>query len=199
MTDERLKKQMDFILEIDKMKEIQRQTYLGDASRRENDAEHCWHLAIMAILLKDYANEEVDLQRVVPMVLAHDLVEIDAGDTYAYNANGVKTQAERERQGAERIYGLLPEEQGSWLKGLWEEFEECRTAEAKFAHVLDNFQPLFLNHTTGGNSWKEHLVKKSQIYWRNRRTEEGSEKIWTYMQELIEENIQKGMIIDDMQ
>ena len=198
MIDERLKEQLDFVIEIDKMKEILRQTYLADGSRREGDAEHCWHLALMAILLKEYANEEVDLARVVPMVLAHDLVEIDAGDTYAYDEEGAKTQKERENKAAARIFGLLPEDQGSWLKGLWEDFEAQESAEAKFAHVLDNCQPLFLNHASGGISWKEHQVRKSQIYKRNQRTAEGSERIWAYMKELIEENIAKGMIIDDM-
>jgi len=194
---ERLKKQLDFVLEIDKVKNIYRQTYLADGNRKENDAEHSWHLALMAVLLSEYSNEPVDLSRVVPMVLAHDLVEIDAGDTYAYDAAGAATKEERETKAADRIYGLLPEDQGKWLRELWDEFEACETPEAKFAHVLDNCQPLFLNDASDGRSWTEHGVKKSQIYKRNRRTGEGSREIWEYMQELIDKHIRLGHVIDD--
>lgn len=194
---ERLKKQLDFVLEIDKVKNIYRQTYLADGNRKENDAEHSWHLALMAVLLSEYSNEPVDLSRVVPMVLAHDLVEIDAGDTYAYDAAGAATKEERETKAADRIYGLLPEDQGKWLRELWDEFEAYETPEAKFAHVLDNCQPLFLNDASDGRSWTEHGVKKSQIYKRNRRTGEGSREIWEYMQELIDKHIRLGHVIDD--
>lgn len=195
--DDRLKEQIDFILEIDKMKEILRQNYLADGSARENDADHSWHLAMMALILSEYSNEKVDVTRVVPMVLAHDLVEIDAGDTYAYDEAGALTKEKREKAAADRIFGILPKEQGTWMRGLWDEFEACNTPESKFAHVLDNSLPLFLNHAAGGISWKEHKVKRSQIYKRNRITGEGSAKIWEYMQELIQENINKGNIIDD--
>lgn len=196
--DERLKKQLDFILEADKVKNIMRQTYLADGKRKENDAEHSWHLALMAVLLKEYAPEEVDLSKVIPMVLIHDLVEIDAGDTYAYDAVGGATQHTREEAAAQRIYGLLPEDQGKWLYDLWEEFEAYETPEAKYAHMLDNSQPLFLNNATDGISWVEHGVKKSQIYTRNRRTGEGAPKIWEYMKELIDQHVEKGHVIDDM-
>lgn len=196
--DERLKKQLDFILEADKVKNIMRQTYLADGKRKENDAEHSWHLALMAVLLKEYAPEEVDLSKVIPMVLIHDLVEIDAGDTYAYDAVGGATQHTREEAAAQRIYGLLPEDQGKWLYDLWEEFEAYETPEAKYAHMLDKSQPLFLNNATDGISWVEHGVKKSQIYTRNRRTGEGAPKIWEYMQELIDQHVEKGHVIDDM-
>lgn len=196
--DKRLKKQMDFILEVDKVKNITRQTYLADGKRKENDAEHSWHLALMAILLKEYAPEEIDLGKVIPMVLAHDLVEIDAGDTYAYDEAGAQTKREREKKAADRIYGLLPEDQGKWLYDLWEEFEAYETPEAKFAHMLDNSQPLFLNNATDGISWVEHGVKKSQIYKRNNRTGEGGPEIWEYMQELIDDHVAKGHVIDDM-
>ncbi|MFR1202758.1 MAG: HD domain-containing protein [Blautia sp.] len=195
--DDRLKEQIDFILEIDKMKEILRQNYLADGSARENDADHSWHLAMMALILSEYSNEKVDVTRVVPMVLAHDLVEIDAGDTYAYDEAGTLTKETREKAAADRIFGILPKEQGTWMRGLWDEFEACNTPESRFAHVLDNSLPLFLNHAAGGISWKEHKVKRSQIYKRNRITGEGSAKIWEYMQELIQENINKGNIIDD--
>lgn len=195
--DDRLKEQIDFILEIDKMKEILRQNYLADGSARENDADHSWHLAMMALVLSEYSNEKVDVTRVVSMVLTHDLVEIDAGDTYAYDEAGALTKEKREKAAADRIFGILPKEQGTWMRGLWDEFEACNTPESKFAHVLDNSLPLFLNHAAGGISWKEHKVKRSQIYKRNRITGDGSAKIWEYMQELIQENINKGNIIDD--
>ena len=195
MTD--FEKQMAFIMELDKIKKITRQTYLSDASRKENDAEHSWHLALMAVLLKEYANEEVDLAKVIPMVLLHDLVEIDAGDTYAYDQAGLATQRARETKAADRIFGMLPEDQGTKFRNLWEEFEAYETAEAKFAHVLDNCQPLLLNDASGGKSWKEHTVHKSQIYKRNEHTAEGSREIWEYMQQLIDKHIQLGHVIDD--
>ena len=194
---ERLQKQMKFILEVDKVKEIFRQTYLSDGSRKENDAEHSWHLALMAVLLKEYANEEVDLLKVIPMVLIHDLVEIDAGDTYAYDQAGLATQRERETKAADRIFGLLPSDQAEVFRTLWEEFEAYETAEAKFAHALDNCQPLFLNDASGGKSWKEHGVHKSQIYKRNEHTAEGSVEIWEYMKTLVDKHIQLGNVIDD--
>lgn len=196
--DERLKKQMDFILEVDKVKNIMRQTYLADGKRKENDAEHSWHLALMAVLLKEYAPEEVDLGKVVPMVLIHDLVEIDAGDTYAYDDAGALTKRAREKAAADRIFGLLPKDQGEWLYDLWEEFEAYETPEAKYAHMLDNSQPLFLNNATDGISWVEHGVKKSQIYKRNEKTGEGAPAIWEYMQELIDNHVKAGHVIDDM-
>ena len=195
--DERLQKQLDFALEIDKEKNIFRQTHLSGHGRNENDAEHAWHMAIMAYLLREYANERVNIERVMIMCLIHDIVEIDAGDTYAYDEKGATTKEYREKQAAERIYGLLPEDQGQWLKALWEEFEAYETPEAKFAHVLDNCQPLFLNDASNGKSWEEHQVKKSQIYKRNRKTGEGSEVIWEYMKELVDKHIALGHVIDD--
>ena len=164
--EERLEKQLSFILEIDKVKQIFRQTYLADGERKENDAEHSWHIALMAILLKEYANEEVDILHVVTMLLIHDLVEIDAGDTYAYDREGEKTKREREVAAAKRLFGMLPKDQGEYFRDLWEEFEAWETPEAKFAHVMDNCQPLFLNDASDGKSWREHGVKKSQIYRR---------------------------------
>ena len=135
----RIDRQFDFIREIDKEKFITRQTFLSDAKRRENDAEHAWHMAIMTLLLSEYANEEIDVLRVISMLLIHDLVEIDAGDTYAYDEEGAKTKDERERKAADHIFGMLPGDQGMYLKALWEEFEAYETAEAKYAHLLDNF------------------------------------------------------------
>ena len=195
---ERLQQQVAFIVEVDKVKNIFRQTYLSDAKRKENDAEHSWHLALMAILLKEHSEEEIHLEKVIPMVLIHDLVEIDAGDTYAYDEAAAATKDERERKAADRIFGLLPKDQGEWFRTLWDEFEEYETPDAKFALMLDNSQPLLLNDASDGKSWVEHQVKKSQIYKRNRKTGEGSLAMWEYMQELIEKHVEKGHVIDDM-
>ena len=194
---DRLQKQMELIVEVDKVKKIMRQTYLSDASRKEDDAEHSWHLALMAVLLKEYSNEEVDLTKVIPMVLIHDLVEIDAGDTYAYSGESAAVTEARERKAAERVFGILPEDQGKVFRDLWEEFEAYQTPEAKFAHVLDNCQPMLLNDASNGLSWTEHQVRKSQIYKRNEHTAEGSRKIWNYMQSLIQKHIDLGHVIDD--
>ena len=195
---ERLQKQMKFILEVDKVKEIFRQTYLSDGSRKENDAEHSWHLALMAVLLKEYANEDVDLLKVIPMVLIHDLVEIDAGDTYAYDQAGLATQRERETKAADRIFHLLPDDQADKMYELWEEFEAQQTPEAKFARTMDNIQPMMLNDASNGLSWDEHQVKLSQILKRNERTADGSEQIWEYAkEEFLQKNIQAGHIIED--
>lgn len=193
----RLEQQLQFILEIDKVKKIIRQTPLSDASRKENDAEHSWHIALMAYLLQEYAEEPVEVSKVMLMVLIHDLVEIDAGDTYAYDTEGAKTKDEQERKAADRIFGLLPEDQGMYLKALWEEFEAYETAEAKYAHMLDNFQPLLLNDASGGISWTEHQVKKSQIYKRNEKVEETSATIWKCMQDKIDKHIQAGHVLDE--
>lgn len=191
---DRLERQLQFIIEIDKVKNILRQNYLADGNRRENDAEHSWHIALMAMLLKEYANESVDVMRVVTMLLVHDLVEIDAGDTYAYDAEAAKTQHEREIKAAERIFGLLPEDQGRWLHDLWIEFERYESEDAKYAHLLDNLQPLLLNDASNGKSWKEHQVRKEQIYKRNERITEVSDIIWNKMQEIICQNVENGNV-----
>ncbi len=193
----RLHKQIQFIVEVDKVKNIFRQTYLADANRKENDAEHSWHLALMAILLKDYMEEEADLIKVMTMVLIHDLVEIDAGDTYAYDEKGAVTKRDREEKAADRIFGLLPEDQGNEFRMLWEEFEAYETAEAKYAHLLDNFQPLLLNDASGGKSWAEHGVHKSQVYKRNERIPETSGMIWEQIQKIVQKHIEQGHLFED--
>lgn len=195
--DERLKKQMDFLLEVDKLKFIYRQTYLSNGERKENDAEHSWHLALMAVLLKEYSNEPVDVAKVMTMVLIHDLVEIDAGDTYAYDTAGNQTKREREVKAAQRIFGILPKDQEEAFLALWEEFEAYETPEAKFAHVCDNMQPFMLNHATGGRSWQEHGVKKSQVLNRNRYLEDGSKTMKQYFDEIIEEHVKEGNLKDE--
>lgn len=194
---ERLEKQLRFIVEIDKVKNIFRQTYLADGKRKENDAEHSWHLALSAVLLKEHMKEETDLTKVMIMVLIHDLVEIDAGDTYAYDTEGAATKREREVRAAERIFALLPEDQGSYFRALWDEFEEYETADAKFAHLLDNFQPLLLNDASGGKSWSEHGVCKSQVCRRNARIPETSELVWEKMLEIMDKHIGIGSLQPD--
>lgn len=196
---ERLEKQIRFIVEIDKVKNIFRQTYLADAGRKENDAEHSWHIALMAYLLQEYAEKPVDVSKVMLMVLIHDLVEIDAGDTYAYDDAGAETKRAREEAAADRIFGLLPEDQGKYFRELWEEFEAYESPEGKYAHLLDNFQPLLLNDASGGLSWQEHQVKKSQIYKRNEKIEETSETIWNCMKEIVQKHIECGHVEEDFQ
>ncbi len=190
--EERLQKQLAFALEIDKEKNIFRQTHLSGHGRRENDAEHAWHMAIMSYLFREYANEEVDLSRVMLMCLIHDIVEIDAGDTYAYDEEGKKSQKLREAEAKERIYSLLPEDQKLELQEIFDEFEEGKTAEARFAHAMDNLQPLLLNHSNDGGDWREHNVCAEQVYGRQKVTREGSEKLYELTDALIQENIRKG-------
>lgn len=190
--DERLQKQLDFILEIDKEKNIFRQTHLSGHGRNENDAEHAWHMAIMAYLLQEYSNEKIDVARVMLMCLIHDVVEIDAGDTYAYDAEGLKTQKAREEAAKERLYSMLPEDQKADLVAIFDEFEERKTPEAKFARALDNLQPLLLNHSNDGGDWKNHDVTAEQVYGRQSWTREGSEKLFEVTDQILKENIAKG-------
>ena len=197
MDKERFQKQIDFILEADKEKNIFRQTHLSGHVRRENDAEHAWHMAIMIYLLREYANEEIDVAKAMMMALIHDIVEIDAGDTYAYDTVGLETQKDREEKAAERIFGMLPEDQKTELKSLFEEFEAYETPEAKFARAMDNFQPLLLNDSNNGGDWKEHGVCRSQIMGRHKKTRLGSAEIGQYSEELIMENVKKGNIRDE--
>lgn len=178
--EDRLKKQLAFALEIDKLKNIFRQTHLSGNGRKENDAEHSWHLAVMAYLLKEYANEKIDVGKVMLLCLIHDIVEIDAGDTYAYDAVGLQTQKVREDTAKERIFSILPKEQKEEFTALFDEFEASETAEAKFAHALDNLQPLLLNHSNGGGDWREHKVTVGQIYKRQRKTKLGSENYFRW-------------------
>ena len=190
--DERLKKQLDFALAIDKEKNILRQTHLSGHGRNENDAEHAWHMAIMAYLLREYSNEPVDITRVMLMCLIHDVVEIDAGDTYAYDEEGKKTQKAREEAAKERIYSLLPEDQKEELAAIFDEFEESKTPESKFAHAMDNLQPLMLNNSNDGGDWREHGVSAKQVYGRQSRTKEGSEKLYEVTDQIIKKHREKG-------
>ena len=191
MTD-RLKKQIDFILEIDKEKNIFRQTHITGMVRKENDAEHAWHMAIMAYLLKDYSNEPIDIAKTMLMCLIHDVVEIDAGDAYAYDPEALAHQKEREEKAKERIYSLLPDDQKEKLTAIFDEFEACETPESKFAHAMDNIQPLILNDSNNGGDWREHNVTVEQIYGRQRKTKLGSDRLFDVTDEIIKKNIGKG-------
>ena len=194
----RLERQMAFCREVDKQKEITRQTYICSGARRENDAEHAWHMALMAYVLKEYANEDVDLLKTMTMLLIHDIVEIDAGDTYAYDTKALKSQEEREAKAAERIFGLLPEDQGEYLKSLFFEFEEAATPEAKFAKALDNVQPVMLNDASGGRDWREKKLKISQAIERQSRTPKGSRILWEKVSKpMLQRNIENGNIVGD--
>jgi len=195
--DERMKRQMSFLLEIDRMKEIQRQTYLADGTRRENDAEHSFHLAVMAYLLAEYCEEKVDREKAMMMGLVHDMVEIDAGDTYAYDPEGAKTKEEREMKAADRIFGMLPDDQGSKLRALWNEFEERKTPEAEFVNTLDRLQPILLTDAADGKSWKEHGVRRSWVEKRNQISGENCSELGKLVHELIHKNVESGNIKDE--
>ena len=194
--DERLQKQLDFALEIDKGKNVFRQTHLSNHGRNENDAEHSWHMAVMAYLLREYSNEDVDIAKVMLMCLIHDIVEIDAGDTYAYDDKNIKTQKEREETAKQRIFSVLPQDQCRELTALFDEFEAYETPESKFAHAMDNLQPLILNNSNGGSDWREHKVSAAQVYSRQTKTRLGSEKLFEVVDSIIKENIADGNISD---
>ena len=195
MDNKRLQKQIEFIEEIDKLKNIWRQSFIIEGIRNENDAEHSWHLAMMAIILSEYAKDDnVDIAHVIKMVLVHDLVEIDAGDTYCYDEKGRKDKREREEKAADRIFNILPEDQAKEIYDLWLEFENRETAEAKFAASLDRLQPLIHNYKTKGKSWKEHGVTKEKVVNRNKHIAEGSPVLWNYTQKLIEASVEKGYL-----
>ena len=189
---ERFEKQLAFIREIDKEKMIGRQSSLTDGETLENDAEHAWHMAVMAWLLREYANEEVDLAKVMMMCLIHDIVEIDAGDTYAYDPEGLKTQQAREDAAKERIFSLLPDDQRAELIALFDEFEQWSSPEARFAHSLDNLQPLMLNNSNDGADWKAHGVMARQVWGRQTQTKLGSEKLFEVTEGIIRGQIEKG-------
>lgn len=179
-TEQTLNAFFDFFREIDKEKLITRQTYITDAIRMEDDAEHAWHMAVMAILLAGYSNGKIDILKTVSILLIHDLVEIYAGDTYAYGGVSKEDQHNKEARSADRLFGKLPAEEGKKLRALWDEFERADTPEARFAHTMDNIQPMMLNDYTGGKSWKEHGVHLSQILKRNEHTADGSSVLWEY-------------------
>lgn len=197
MDFDRLRKQLEFVAEADRLKRILRQTLLTDGSRQENSAEHSWHLALMALVLSELAAwDRLDLFRVVKMALVHDLVEIDAGDTYCYDPEANHHKAEREERAAERIFGLLPEDQSREFRSLWDEFEARATPEAKFAAALDRLQPLMNNYQSGGRMWLKHRIAIQQVYQRNRPMEEGAPALWEYAETLIRDALARGWLTD---
>ena len=199
MDEKRLEQQIAFCREIDKEKFIGRQTWLTGATRKENDAEHAWHMAVMTVLLSEYANEEIDVFRTMTMLLIHDLVEIYAGDTYAYDEEGKKTQKRRELVAADRLFQMLPEDQGKKFREIWEEFEAENTPESRFARTMDNLQPMMLNAATDGKSWADRGIRLSQILGRNKNTAKGSEVLWEYAKEnFLQPNLEKGRIVEDV-
>lgn len=194
MDEERFQKQIDFILETDKLKKIFRRTYLADGSRYENDAEHSWHLALMTILLSEYSNRSIDVLKVIKMVLIHDIIEIDAGDTYCYDAAANEDKAEREMAAAKRLFALLPSDQHREFMDIWLEFEENKTAEANFANALDCFQPVNLNYASGGISWKENNIAYNQVTERISKVKDGSMQLWDYAKKIIDSALLKKYI-----
>lgn len=190
---QRLARQIEFIVEVDRLKEVFRQTILTRSRRPENDAEHSWHLCLCAIVLAEHARDPgLDLLRVLKMVIIHDLVEIDAGDTFAYDTAGMVNQHEREAKAADRIFGLLPEDQGKDFRALWDEFEARQTAEAQFAAAVDRFQPMLLNVRTQGHAWKKHGITQPRVLARNRHIADGCPELWTYAERMVAEAVARG-------
>ena len=195
--NDRLARQIEFLVEIDKLKQVYRQTWLMDRSRRENDAEHSWHLAVLAVLLAEYAAEPgLDLLKVLKIVLIHDLVEIDAGDTYAYDADRQQDQAQRERTAADHIFAILPPDQAAEFRAYWDEFEARETPEARFAAALDRLQPLLHNYYTEGKAWREHGITSDQVFARNRPAADGSPVLCQYAESLIRDAVEKGYLAE---
>ncbi len=195
MKDERLERQIRFAIEIDKLKSVYRQTILIDRTRKENSAEHSWHIAVLAILFSEYARKsDIDILRVIKMTLIHDLVEIDAGDTYCYDENGALDQREREEKAADRIFGLLPADQAAEFLDLWREFEKGETPEAEFAAALDRVQPIVNNYNTEGEMWRENGIESTQVRHRNRAVGKGAPLLWEYTSHLINEAVKRGML-----
>lgn len=195
MDRERLLKQIEFIIEIDKLKQIYRQNVLIGTKRNENDAEHSWHLAMMAMLLSEYAEDKnLDLLHVIKMLIIHDLVEIDAGDTFCYDEKAKEDKAQREEKAAERLFNVLPCDQAEEIMALWKEFEEKETAEAKFAACMDRLQPLILNYNTQGHTWQKPGVTSQKVLKRNEPLKETTPDLWEYAKEIIEDSVQKGIL-----
>ncbi len=194
--NDRLERQMEFLVEMDKLKQVLRQTWLMDATRRENDAEHSWHLGVMALVLAEHAVDSgVDLARVIKMVLIHDVVEIDAGDTFAYDDVGALDKEAREQVAADRLFGLLPVEQAEEFRGIWEEFEARQSAESRFAAAIDRLQPILHNYHTRGKAWMQHGITADQVVARNRHIADGAPRLWHYVERLIEDAVAQGFLL----
>ena len=197
MITSELLQQIEFIKEIDKLKYIQRRTKLLNSDRCENDAEHSWHLAVMAIILAEHSNEPIDVLKVVKMVLIHDLVEIDAGDTFIYDTQKSHDNTDEEQLAAERIFGILPLNQKEEYLAIWEEFEANQTAEARFARTMDRLEPLLQNSSNNGGTWKEYDVPYSKVYEKKQVMKQGSKNIWEFAEDLLKKNVEAGILRKD--
>ena len=195
MTENRLTKQIDFLIEIDKLKTVFRRAYIADASRQENSAEHSWHIAMMAMILAEYCQHDVDLFRVIKMLLIHDIVEIDAGDTGIYDHVAALDKTERETRAAERVFSLLPLDQAEELRKIWDEFEQGASSEARFARAMDRLIPLIHNYYTQGKRWKEDGITHAQVLTANQTIREGSQELWEFALSLIDESVSRGYLL----
>jgi len=195
MTENRLTRQIDFLVEIDKLKTVLRRAYIADASRRENSAEHSWHIAMMAMILAEYCQQDVDLFRVIRMLLIHDIVEIDAGDTGIYDHVAALDKTERETLAAERVFSLLPLDQAKELRKIWDEFEQGASPEARFARAMDRLIPLIHNYYTQGKRWKEDGITHAQVLTANQTIREGSQELWEFALSLIDESVSRGYLL----
>lgn len=193
MVDDRLNRQLEFLLEVDKLKHVLRRTLLP-MGRRENSAEHSWHLAVFAMALAEFADEKVDISRVIQLLVVHDIVEVDAGDVFVYDDAAQRNKLAREQQAADRIFGLLPPDQATTFRQLWDEFEQCQTPESRFAQAIDRFQPLLLNYAGHGEMWRQYGVTASRVWERNRKIADGSKRLWEYVQALLKDAVAQGYL-----
>ncbi len=196
-TGVRLEQQLGFLLEMDKLKSVLRQSSLLAVDRFENSAEHSWHIALMAVVLAEHAAAPVDICRVITMLLVHDIVEIDAGDTFAYDAGATVGKPEREKQAADRLFSLLPADQAAHLRSLWEEFEAAESAEARFANAVDRLMPALHNYHTGGGSWQRHRVTLPRVVRRLSPIAAGSAVLWEYVEALLSDAVEQGFLQDE--
>ena len=196
--NDRLQQQLDFLMEIDRLKSVNRMTLVTDRTRRENTAEHSWHLAMFALILAEHANDDVDMMRVLTLCLVHDIVEIDAGDTFAYDTTAYGDKDEREQRAADRLFGLLPPDQSARLRALWEEYEAMETAESRFANAVDRMQPAMLNHMVGDlSTWREHNISRPQAVKRLSPIGDGSSRLWEHTLEVIDEAVRRGNLTEE--
>jgi putative hydrolase of HD superfamily len=195
LNTERFNRQIEFILEADKLKKVSRRTTLLDVSRQENSAEHSWHIALLVLILSEYADEDnLNFLQVLKLLLAHDLVEIDAGDTYCYDEVGGQDQKARETKAADRIFSILPADQAATFRSLWDEYEARDTPESRFAHSLDRLQPFLHNYFTRGHTWQKHGIRKNQVMARMRPVDDGSHHLWNYVRNLIDDAVENGFL-----
>lgn len=191
---DRLARQLAFLVEIDQAKGVLRRSYVMDGSRRENDGEHMWHVAVAASVLAEHSRHPVDTTKVVSMLLVHDIVEVDAGDTFVYDEHAGRDKAERERRGADRLFGLLPEDQGRWMRELWEEFEARTTPDARMAAAIDRLMPVLANWASGGRTWREHGISASRVRSVNAHVRDGSDTLQQVVDSLIDDAVGRGRL-----